>query len=136
MTMKFYLTLAIAAAIFLSVPVFASDAPIKPNIIFVLADDLGLDGVSVYGADSHQTPNIDALAASGIRFQNGYAAPLCGPSRCLLMTGRYAFRTGGITNGSWRPDGPGAKSADEVPIARLLKQAGYATGQSGKWRQV
>ena len=52
------------------------------------------------------------------------------------MTGRYAFRTGGITNGSWRPDGPGAKSADEVPIAKLLKQAGYATGQAGKWRQV
>ena len=110
--------------------------PTKPNIIFVLADDLGIDGVSCYGADKHQTPKIDALAASGTRFQTCYAAPLCGPSRCLLMTGRYAFRTGGLTNQSWRGGGPGAKSADEYPMAKLMKQAGYATGQAGKWRQV
>jgi len=111
-------------------------APPKPNIIFVLADDLGIDGVSSYGGDAHRTPHIDALAASGLRFRTCYAAPLCGPSRCLLMTGRYAFRTGGLTNQSWRGGGPGAKSADEVPIARLLKQAGYATGHAGKWRQL
>jgi arylsulfatase A len=108
----------------------------RPNIIFVLADDLGLDGVSCYGADAHKTPHIDALAASGLRFQTCYASPLCGPSRCLLMTGRYAFRTGGLTNQSWRGGGPGAKSVDEYPMARLMKQAGYATGQAGKWRQV
>ncbi len=119
----------------------AADAPkpadhARPNIIFFLADDLGLDGVSCYGADKHKTPHIDALAASGIRFETCYAAPLCGPSRCLLNTGRYAFRTGGITNQSWRDGGPGAKSADEHPVARLLKEAGYATGMSGKWRQV
>ena len=110
--------------------------PTKPNIIFVLADDLGIDGVSCYGADAHQTPHIDALAASGLRFRTCYAAPLCGPSRCLLMTGRYAFRTGGLTNQSWRGGGPGAKSTDEYPMARLMKQAGYATGQAGKWRQL
>ncbi len=108
----------------------------RPNIIFVLADDLGLDGVSCYGGDKYKTPNVDALAASGTRFQTCYAAPLCGPSRCLLMTGRYAFRTGGLTNDSWRNAGPGAKSADEISIARLLKANGYVTGQSGKWRQV
>ena len=108
----------------------------KPNIIFVLADDLGMDGVSCYGADKHQTPQIDALAASGIRFRTCYASPLCGPSRCLLMTGRYAFRSGGLTNQSWRGGGPGAKAADEYPMARLMKQAGYATGQAGKWRQL
>ena len=113
----------------------AAEQP-KPNIIFILADDLGIDGVSCYGADAHHTPRIDALAASGTRFQTCYAAPLCGPSRCLLMTGRYAFRTGGLTNQSWRGGGPGAKSADEFPMARLMKQAGYATCQSGKWRQV
>ncbi len=110
--------------------------PAKPNIIFILADDLGLDGVSCYGADAHQTPNIDKLAASGTRFETCYAAPLCGPSRCVLMSGRYAFRTGGIGNGSWRAGGPGALSKDEQPVARLMKQAGYATGESGKWRQV
>ena len=114
----------------------AADEPSKPNIIFVLADDLGIDGVSCYGADKHQTPHIDALAASGLRFRTSYAAPLCGPSRCLLMTGRYAFHTGGLTNQSWRAGGPGAKSVDEYPIAKLLKQAGYFTGQAGKWRQV
>ena len=108
----------------------------KPNIIFILADDFGLDGVSCYGADAHQTPQIDKLAASGTRFETCYAAPVCGPSRCALMTGRYAFRTGGLMNGSWAAGGPGAKSKDEQPMAKLLKQAGYATCSSGKWRQV
>ena len=108
----------------------------RPNIIFVLADDLGIDGVSCYGADKHQTPHIDELASSGTRFQTCYAAPLCGPSRCLLMTGRYAYHTGGITNQSWRAGGPGAKSENEFPMAKLLKGAGYATGQAGKWRQI
>ena len=91
----------------------------KPNIIFILADDLGLDGVSCYGADKHPTPQIDKLAASGTRFETCYAAPLCGPSRCVLMTGRYAFRTGGLQNGSWRGNGPGAKSKDEQPVASV-----------------
>ncbi len=108
----------------------------KPNIIFILADDLGIDNVGCYGSDKHQTPNIDRLAASGTRFETCYAAPVCGPSRCLLMTGRYAFRTGGLGNQSWRPAGPGAKSAEENPVAKLLKQAGYATGMAGKWRQM
>jgi arylsulfatase A len=113
----------------------AADAP-KPNIIFILADDLGLDGVSCYGADKYKTPNIDKLATTGTRFETCYAAVVCGPSRCALMTGRYAFRTGGLTNQSWRKDGPGAKSKDENPVAKLLKQAGYATCSAGKWRQV
>ncbi len=108
----------------------------KPNIIFILADDLGLDGLSCYGSDAHKTPNIDKLAASGTRFEMCYSSPLCGPTRCLLNTGRYAFRTGGLQNGSWRANGPGAKSADEQPVAKMLKQAGYVTGESGKWRQV
>ena len=115
---------------------WAATPAVRPNILFILADDLGLDGVSCYGSDVRKTPNIDKLAASGVRFETCYAAPLCGPSRCLLNTGRYAFRTGGITNQSWRAGGPGAKAADEQPIAQLLKQAGYATGMAGKWRQV
>jgi len=132
-----FLALLITALLIIdySAPVRAA-APAKPNIIFFLADDLGLDGVSCYGADKRKTPQIDKLAASGTRFETCYAAPLCGPSRCALMTGRYAFRTGGLQNGSWGANGPGAKSADEQPMAKLLKQAGYATGESGKWRQV
>jgi len=133
--MKHILTLILA---FIAIPLQSSRAAAsaKPNIIFILADDLGLDGVSCYGADNRKTPNIDKLAASGMRFETCYAAPLCGPSRCALMTGRYAFRTGGITNQSWRANAPGALSQDEQPMAKLLKQAGYATGEAGKWRQV
>ena len=111
-------------------------AATQPNIVFILSDDVGLDNISCYGSDKHKTPAIDKLAASGLRFETCYAAPLCGPSRCLLMSGRYAFRTGGITNQSWRPNGPGAQSPAENPVAKLLKQAGYATGMAGKWRQV
>ncbi len=128
--------LALVLLLLTSISGLSAATPARPNIVFILADDLGLDGVSCYGADARKTPNIDKLAAAGTRFETCYAAPLCGPSRCLLMTGRYAFRTGGITNGSWRGDGPGAKSADEQPIAKLLKQAGYTTGMAGKWRQV
>jgi arylsulfatase A len=127
---------ASACALFALAALAYGAAPARPNIIFILADDLGIDGVSCYGSDVRRTPNIDRLATSGIRFETCYAAPLCGPSRCLLNTGRYAFRTGGVTNQSWRPGGPGAKAADEQPIAKLLKQAGYATGMAGKWRQV
>lgn len=123
------------AAFFLT-PILLLHGATQPNIILIYADDLGLDGVSCYGSDKHKTPNIDKLASSGTRFTTCYAAPLCGPSRCLLMTGRYAFRTGGITNGSWRNGGPGAKSADEPSIAKIMKQGGYVSAMAGKWRQV
>ena len=81
-----------------SVPATAADPPRKPNIIFILADDLGLPAIGCYGG-AYKTPHLDALAASGTRFENCFAAPLCAPSRALLMTGRYAFRTGVIDNG-------------------------------------
>ena len=139
--MKKHITLSLLTTLLAPFEIlYAADAPkpatSKPNIIFILADDLGLDGVSCYGSDVRKTPQIDKLANSGIKFQTCYSAPLCGPSRCALMTGRYAFRTGGITNQSWRPGGPGAISADEQPIAKMLKLGGYATGMAGKWRQV
>lgn len=133
--MKRILFSALAAVLFSSAALAAASAS-RPNILFILADDLGLDGVSFTGSDKHKTPNIDKLAATGLHFDTCYASPLCGPTRCLLNTGRYAFRTGGITNQSWRPGGPGAKSANEQPIAKVMKAAGYATGMSGKWRQV
>ena len=132
--MKQFLLQLLASLGIFACTALAAERP--PNIIFILADDLGIDGVSCYGADKHKTPNIDKLAASGTRFETCYAAPVCGPSRCLLMTGRYAFRTGGLGNQSWRAGGPGAKSADEKPIASILRKAGYATGMAGKWRQV
>jgi arylsulfatase A len=132
--MKQNLTL-LTTCLLLCVQAFAAAAE-KPNIIFILADDVGLDDVSCYGADAHPTPQIDKLAAAGMRFETCYAAPLCGPSRCVLMTGRYAFRTGGLLNESWQEGGPGALSKNERPVAKLLKQAGYATCEAGKWRQI
>ncbi len=106
----------------------------RPNLVLILADDYGLDGVSCYGSDRFKgrTPNIDALAKSGIRFENAYSTPLCGPTRCLLNTGRYGFRTGGTQNQTAGQP----KAAGEPSLARMLKQAGYATGMAGKWRQM
>ena len=110
----------------------AAEPATKPNIIFILADDLGIGNVSCYGADRFKTPNIDALAATGTRFTHCYATPLCGPSRCLLMTGRYGFHTGMTGNDS----GPLIKPANEVMMPRVLKPAGYVTAQVGKWSQL
>ena len=106
--------------------------PAKPNIIFILADDLGIGSVSSYGADHFKTPNIDKLAESGIRFTHCYSSPLCGPSRALLMTGRYAFRTGMTSNQT----GDRLKPANEIMMPTVLKQAGYVTAQVGKWNQL
>jgi len=110
----------------------AAAEPPRPNIIFILADDLGIPGVSCCGGDQYQTPRLDALARSGMRFEYCFAAPLCGPSRALCMFGRYAFRTGVLDNGC----GDRAKPDKEVCIARLLQQAGYTTAVAGKWRQL
>lgn len=106
----------------------------RPNIVFILSDDYGLDGVGCYGSDRHKgrTPNLDALAANGIRFERCYSTPLCGPTRCQINTGRYPFRTGGLTN----PTAGRPKSQDEYPLARILKEAGYDTCHVGKWRQM
>ena len=119
----------------LSMPWSAGAAdPQKPNILFILSDDYGLDGVGCYGSDRFKgkTPNLDALAKSGIRFTQCYSMPLCGPSRCTITTGRYGFRTGGSTN-----QNAGQPSfTNEPSVAKTLKQAGYATGMAGKWRQM
>lgn len=110
----------------------AEGAAEKPNIIFILADDLGLGDVGCYGSDRYKTPNIDALAKGGVRFERCYSTPLCGPSRCQLLTGRYPFRTGLINNRSDNAIAP----AREVMIPTVMKQAGYATAHAGKWGQM
>ena len=99
----------------------------KPNFVIFLADDLGCHDIGAWGARDLKTPNIDALAASGARFTNWYAAaPVCAPSRAALLTGRYPIRAGVPDNG------PPLKPAEKT-IATLLKPAGYATGLFGKW---
>jgi len=104
----------------------------RPNIVFILADDLGIGNVSCYGADNFKTPNVDALAQGGLRFEQCHAAPVCGPTRALLMTGRYAFRTGMTANTS----GNLLKPDKEIMMPRVLKPAGYVTAQCGKWEQL
>ena len=88
--------------------------------------------MSSYGADSYKTPNIDALARGGIRFTNAYTAPLCGPSRALIMTGRYAFRTGATNQDATGEMKPSA----ETMMPKVLKPAGYASAAVGKWGQL
>jgi arylsulfatase A len=106
----------------------------RPNILFIFGDDCGIDSFGCYGSDRSKslTPNIDALAQAGTRFERCYATPLCGPSRCVIMTGRYGFRTGGLTNQT----AGNASHREEPALAKILKQAGYATGMAGKWRQM
>jgi arylsulfatase A-like enzyme len=94
-----------------------------PNIIVVLADDLGLS-VSCYGADKHETPHMDKLAATGVMFDRAYSQPICGPSRVSLMTGKYPFRARGTS------------PAKHVYFPRLLQQAGFATCILGKIGQI
>ena len=103
----------------------------KPNIIYILADDLGIGDVSCYGSDNNKTPIIDQLAKDGIRFTHGYTAPLCGPSRAMILTGRYAFRTGAVNQDMVEQ----IKPENEVLIPSVLNTAGYTSAMVGKWSQ-
>ena len=106
--------------------------PSKPNIIFILADDLGIGDIGCYGADNYKTPNIDRLASMGMRFTNAYTAPLCGPSRATILTGRHLFRTGATNQ-----DATGLmKPAVETMMPAYLKKAGYVSTSIGKWGQL
>lgn len=109
-----------------------SAAADKPNILFILADDYGTGEVGSYGADNYKTPHIDALAAQGLRFTNCYTAALCGPSRAMILTGRYAFHTGATNQDATGRFTPAA----EKMMPAVLKPAGYATAMIGKWGQL
>ena len=105
----------------------------RPNVVVILADDLGYGDTGVYGSKIAKTPNIDALAASGIRFTDGYVTnPVCAPSRAALMTGRYQQRFGYEFNPNGR-DRTGGMSLNEITLAQIMKSAGYVTGAIGKW---
>jgi uncharacterized sulfatase len=106
-----------------------SDSSGKPNIIFIMADDLGYGHLGCYGQELIQTPNIDRLAAEGMRFTQAYAGcSVCAPSRNTLMTGQHSGHI------SVRGNGGGVSLLEsDTTVAQLLKKAGYRTGLFGKW---
>ncbi len=109
-----------------------------PNIILLLADDLGARDVSCYGSTAYQTPNIDRMAAEGTRFETFYVMPLCTPTRVALMTGQYGFHSGylGMHKQAFIPgvNSPQKRIGNHFTHADLLKSVGYITGLSGKWQ--
>jgi arylsulfatase A len=106
----------------------------KPNIIYILADDLGYGDVGAYGQDKIETPNIDKLAAGGIMFTNHYAgSTVCAPSRSALMTGLHTGHTPVRGNKEFQPEGQHPLTDSVLTIPKLMKDAGYITGAFGKW---
>src|SRR5215212_5438219 len=146
MTQRFFLTAMFAAALFAAVAQAADRAGAgKPNVIFILADDLGWTDLAVQGSKYYETPNIDRLASQGMRFTAAYTCgPNCQPTRAALMSGQYGPRTGIYTVGattrfdtSLRPLVP-VENVEQLPLdkptlADAMKQAGYATALYGKW---
>ncbi len=108
----------------------------KPNILFILVDDLGKEWVSVYGADDVKTPNVDKLAGTGMKFDNVYSMPQCTPTRVALLTGQYPWRNGWINHYDVPRWGHGAQFDPEIytTFAEILKGAGYVTCAAGKWQ--
>jgi arylsulfatase A-like enzyme len=108
----------------------------NPNIILIMVDDLGKEWVSCYGADSISTPNIDALAASGIIFNNVYCMPQCTPTRVSLLTGQYPFRHGWVNHWDVPRWGGGAHFDETInpSLGLMVKSAGYHTCIAGKWQ--
>lgn len=114
-------------------PCMAAASNTPPNFIIVFADDQGYQDLSCYGSTTIKTPNIDRLAAEGMRFTDFYVpAPICTPSRAALMTGCYPCRIG-MARGVLRPDSRKGLNPSEITLARLLSKRGYVTGAVGKW---
>lgn len=111
-----------------------TNVPQKPNIIYILADDLGYGDLSCYGQKLYSTPNIDSLAKSGLKFTRHYSgSTVCAPSRSALMTGRHTGHTFIRGNKEVKPEGQYPLKDDAVTIAESLKEIGYVTGAFGKW---
>ncbi len=142
--MSNYFSLAITLGLTFAVSAHASDAPRRPNIVLILADDLGWRDLGCYGADLHETPNLDRLARQGVRFTDAYAMSVCSPSRSMLLTGKHAARLRITIWAEGSLQGPKnrkllqAESRHDLPhsettLAKRLHDAGYLTALVGKW---
>src|SRR5437762_6131082 len=124
-----FLRVTLSAAFALCFSSLAAAAPKQPNLVFILADDLGYAELGCYGQKKIQTPNIDRLASEGMRFTQCYAGShVCAPSRSTLMTGLHTGHTPIRANGGYR-----YLYDEDVTVAEVLKKAGYITGGFGKW---
>lgn len=116
----------------------AQAAEPPPNFLIVLADDLGAKELGCYGHKKHATPRLDKLASEGMRFETCYATPLCTPTRVLLMTGQYGFRTGYFNLHGQpltpKPSSPNHDIGSKLTFADVVKTKGYVTGLAGKWQ--
>lgn len=126
--------LALAGLLIGSASFAAPPAPKKPNIVFILADDLGYAELGCYGQKKIRTPCLDRMAKQGMRFTHHYAgAPVCAPSRCCLMTGRHGGHAWIRDNREVKPEGQAPLAEQEITVAKLLQQQGYVTAAIGKW---
>src|ERR1051325_4291087 len=111
-----------------------ADLKLQPNVIFILADDLGYGDVGCYGQKKILTPNLDRMAAEGVRFTQAYAGTaVCAPSRASLLTGKHTGHTTIRGNRADRTKPETPLTADEVAVPQLFKTAGYSTALFGKW---
>ncbi len=108
----------------------------KPNILFIMLDDLGKEWISAYGAEDIKTPNIDELARTGMQFENAYSMPQCTPTRVTLLTGQYPWRHGWVNHYDVPRLGHGGRYDPIMnpSFGRMIRDAGYATCAAGKWQ--
>ena len=128
-SLRVFVPLCAVTFLLLAAPVRAAE---RPNVIVIMADDIGAEGLACYGSTIYTTPHLDRMAAEGIRFKNAYATPLCTPTRVMIMSGLYPNRTG---YRALMGNGEGVRLVPEIrTFAHDFRDAGYATAIAGKWQ--